>query len=261
MAGPNHNVMTKGVRRYGYTKSITRSSCTEAARTSHRSCGPGATISKEGDKGSGAALPPLRLQRRSVWKRQAVNWQATNAQPCSLFQLVFIGVGGTLAWQYYGGEAVRTWAPSLSSLLPASTMEPPAPTVTSTELKQQLKPMAIDLALVRRSEEQLAANQDTASKTRWRRPSRRCRLPSKRSVRKFRLRHHCRQHRSRYTFPPNRHNRQHSKSARVKKLGRVAKRYHPLAEDGRVMRPFAKTAIAGRLYLGDCLVRPPQSSA
>jgi hypothetical protein len=73
---------------------------------------------------------------------------------------VLIGVGATLAWQSYGGEAVRTWAPSLSSLLPASTMEPPAPAVTSTELQQQLKPMAIDLALVRRTEEQLAANQD-----------------------------------------------------------------------------------------------------
>jgi hypothetical protein len=73
---------------------------------------------------------------------------------------VLIGVGATLAWQSYGGEAVRTWAPSLSSLLPASTMEPPAPAVTSTELRQQLKPMAIDLALVRRTEEQLAANQD-----------------------------------------------------------------------------------------------------
>jgi len=73
---------------------------------------------------------------------------------------VLIGVGATLAWQSYGGEAVRTWAPSLSSLLPASTTEPPAPAVTSTELQQQLKPMAIDLALVRRSEEQLAANQD-----------------------------------------------------------------------------------------------------
>jgi hypothetical protein len=73
---------------------------------------------------------------------------------------VLIGVGATLAWQSYGGETVRTWAPSLSSLLPASTMEPPAPAVTSTELQQQLKLMAIDLALVRRSEEQLAANQD-----------------------------------------------------------------------------------------------------
>jgi hypothetical protein len=77
---------------------------------------------------------------------------------------VLIGVGATLAWQSYGGEAVRTWAPSLSWLLPASTMEPPAPAVTSTELQQQLqqqlRPMAIDLALVRRSEDQLAANQD-----------------------------------------------------------------------------------------------------
>jgi len=73
------------------------------------------------------------------------------------FLPVFIGVGGTLAWQYHGGEMVRAWAPSLGWLLPAS---PPGPAVTSTELQQQLKPMAIDLALVRRSEEQLATNQD-----------------------------------------------------------------------------------------------------
>ena len=73
------------------------------------------------------------------------------------FLPVVIGVGGTLAWQYYGGEMVRAWAPSLDWLLPAS---PPGPAVTSTELQQQLKPMAIDLALVRRSEEQLATNQD-----------------------------------------------------------------------------------------------------
>ena len=70
---------------------------------------------------------------------------------------VLIGVGCTLVWQSYGGEMVKAWAPSLGWLLPAS---PPGPAVTSTELQQQLKPMAIDLALVRRSEEQLAANQD-----------------------------------------------------------------------------------------------------
>ena len=70
---------------------------------------------------------------------------------------VLIGVGATLAWQSHGGEMVRAWAPSLGWLAPAS---PPGPAVTSTELQQQLKPMAIDLALVRRSEEQLAANQD-----------------------------------------------------------------------------------------------------
>ncbi len=70
---------------------------------------------------------------------------------------VLIGVGATLAWQYYGGEMMRAWAPSLGWLLPAT---PPGPDVTSTELQQQLKPMAIDLVLVRRSQEQLAANQD-----------------------------------------------------------------------------------------------------
>jgi hypothetical protein len=73
------------------------------------------------------------------------------------FLPVLIGVGGTLVWQYYGGEMVRAWVPSLGWLLPAS---PPGPAVTATELQQQLKPIAIDLALVRRSEEQLAANQD-----------------------------------------------------------------------------------------------------
>ena len=73
------------------------------------------------------------------------------------FVAIFIGIGGTLGWQYCGGEMVRAWAPSLDWLLPASL---PAPAVTFAELQQQLKPMAIDLALVRRSEEQLAANQD-----------------------------------------------------------------------------------------------------
>ena len=73
---------------------------------------------------------------------------------------VLIGIGATLAWQSYGGEAVRTWAPSLSSLLPASTMAPPAPAVTSAELQAQLNPAALDLAIVKRSVEQLAANQD-----------------------------------------------------------------------------------------------------
>ena len=73
---------------------------------------------------------------------------------------VLIGVGATLVWQSYGSEAVRTWAPSLSPLLPASTMSPPVPTVTSAELQEQLKPAALDLAMVKRSVEQLAANQD-----------------------------------------------------------------------------------------------------
>jgi hypothetical protein len=76
---------------------------------------------------------------------------------------VFIGVGGTLAWQSYGDaatEMVRTLAPSLGWLLPAATREAHAPAVTSVELQQQLKPVALDLAIVRRSIEQLTTNQD-----------------------------------------------------------------------------------------------------
>jgi hypothetical protein len=69
--------------------------------------------------------------------------------------LWFIGVGLTLGWQYYGHEMLQAWAPSW--LLPAS---PPGPAVTSAELQAQLKPMALDLAIARRSIEQLATNQD-----------------------------------------------------------------------------------------------------
>ena len=74
------------------------------------------------------------------------------------FLVVLIGVGGTLAWQHGDevAEMVRTWAPSLGWLLPVSTIKAPAPNVTTADLK----PVAIDLALVRRSIEQLGANQD-----------------------------------------------------------------------------------------------------
>ncbi len=79
------------------------------------------------------------------------------------FFAVLIGIGVTLAWQSYGDaatEVVRDWAPSLSWLLPVSTTKPSAPAVTSAEVQQQFKPLALDLAIVRRSVEQLAANQD-----------------------------------------------------------------------------------------------------
>ena len=74
------------------------------------------------------------------------------------FLVVLIGVGGTLAWQHSDKvtDMVRTWAPSLGWLLPVSTIEALAPTVTTADLK----PVAIDLALVRRSIDQLASNQD-----------------------------------------------------------------------------------------------------
>ena len=64
---------------------------------------------------------------------------------------IVIGVGATLAWQSYGGEMVRAWAPSLGWLLPTSP---------SAELQAQVKPVVVDLAIMRRSIEQLASNQD-----------------------------------------------------------------------------------------------------
>ena len=68
------------------------------------------------------------------------------------FSLVLlIGIGATLAWQSYGGEMVRAWAPSLSWLVPTSP---------SAELQALLKPVALDLAIMKRSLEQLASNQD-----------------------------------------------------------------------------------------------------
>ena len=62
-----------------------------------------------------------------------------------------IGVGATLAWQSYGGEMIRAWAPSLGWLVPVSP---------TAQLQAQLKPVALDLAIMKRSVEQLASNQD-----------------------------------------------------------------------------------------------------
>jgi hypothetical protein len=69
--------------------------------------------------------------------------------------VVLIGVGLTLGWQYYGREMFGAWAPSW--LLPASPLDP---AVTSAELQAQLKPMALDLAILSRSVDHLAASQD-----------------------------------------------------------------------------------------------------
>jgi hypothetical protein len=96
------------------------------------------------------------------------------------FIAVLIGVGATLAWQSHGDEAkqiVRTWVPSLGWLLPpdgpvssqnaALPQSPPvtqsttpASGITAGELVQQLEPITRDLAVVRRSLEQLAAKQE-----------------------------------------------------------------------------------------------------
>jgi hypothetical protein len=94
-------------------------------------------------------------------KRPSISRRLTRSLS-RFFLAILIGVAGTHTWQH-GDEVadfVRIWVPSLGWLLPVSTTKAPATAVTSTDLQQQLKPMAIDLALVRRSMEQLGANQD-----------------------------------------------------------------------------------------------------
>jgi outer membrane murein-binding lipoprotein Lpp len=114
-----------------------------------------------------------KSEKRSIGRRMS--------RSLARYSIVFlIGIGATLAWQSYGDEAmemVRTEVPSLAWLLPVSTAKPhpdgqasAAAVVTSAELVQQLKPMAVDLDIVRRSVqqlankvEQLAAKQDQMS--------------------------------------------------------------------------------------------------
>jgi hypothetical protein len=103
---------------------------------------------------------PRTSERRSIGRRIF--------RTLALFFIAtLIGVGVTLAWQSHGDEAkemVRTWAPSLGWLLPVSTTKLPpdgqvsaAAAATSAELVHQLEPMALNLAVVRRSIEQLDA--------------------------------------------------------------------------------------------------------
>jgi hypothetical protein len=136
--------------------------------------------------------PPLRAPRHDF-----LNDQFTSTKPsisrrmfralARFFIAVLIGVGATLAWQSYGDEAkqlVSNQAPWLGWILSASTTKSPsdgqvpaqdarlpqstpvaqipAPAlpVTSPEIRQQLQPIARDLAAVQRGVEQLAARQD-----------------------------------------------------------------------------------------------------
>ena len=79
---------------------------------------------------------------------------------------VLIGVGFTLAWQSHGEEAkdiARSWVPSLAWLLPVTNIDKPAETTTSPELMQQIKLIAVDVAILRRNLGQMATNQEQLS--------------------------------------------------------------------------------------------------
>ena len=72
--------------------------------------------------------------------------------------LVLAGVGGALAWRYYGGQATDMIG---GGALPGATNKPTAPPEGFAELQQQLKSIAADLSAVRHTlEQQSAANHD-----------------------------------------------------------------------------------------------------
>ena len=71
--------------------------------------------------------------------------------------VALVSVGTTVVWQSYGAGMGRAWAPTLGRLLPAA---PPSPGAISAEVQAQLKPVALDLAIMKRGVEQLATNQE-----------------------------------------------------------------------------------------------------
>jgi hypothetical protein len=76
---------------------------------------------------------------------------------------VLIGVGLTLAWPFYGDQAkefAATLAPSLTWLLPAENVKTAPEVTASSNLMQQMKLIAVDVAIVRRNLAQLAASQE-----------------------------------------------------------------------------------------------------
>jgi hypothetical protein len=115
----------------------------------------------------------LNEQRRRRSQRQNAVRQNTTRRPSIANRMirsasrflatVLIGIGLTLAWHSYPeqvNEMVATWAPPLASLLPAQSPKTSAEPAVSAELAQQIKLIAVDLAIVRRSIGQLAVNQD-----------------------------------------------------------------------------------------------------
>ncbi len=76
---------------------------------------------------------------------------------------ILIGVGLTLAWQFYGDEAkqlVRTSAPSLAWLVPGPDATAADAAANLNDLVRQMKLIAVDVAILQRSLGQIFSNQD-----------------------------------------------------------------------------------------------------
>jgi len=84
-----------------------------------------------------------------------------------LFSLaILIGIGATLGWQSYRDavtEIIVEQAPTLASLLPASTKKSLVSAATAPEIAQQLMPLTFGLDVMRRSVDQLTAKQEQIS--------------------------------------------------------------------------------------------------
>ena len=103
-----------------------------------------------------------RPQRQTAMKKPSVANRMVRSVS-RFFAAILIGVAVTLAGQSYSeqlNEMIAGWAPSLASLLPVQGSKQTAEGAASSELAQQVKLIAADLAIVRRSMGQLAANQD-----------------------------------------------------------------------------------------------------
>ena len=64
-----------------------------------------------------------------------------------------------------GAGATLIVFPPVAWLSPVSGTETPVPSLTAADLQEQLKPLAVDLALVRRRMEQLGSNLDQLART------------------------------------------------------------------------------------------------
>jgi hypothetical protein len=102
-------------------------------------------------RSSGFKNAQFRSDRPSIGRRVV--------RSVTLFMLAVVVAVGTLVCQSYSDEISRLFPP-FGWLFPVSTTKASAPNATTADLQEQLKPVAIDLALVRRSIEQLASNQE-----------------------------------------------------------------------------------------------------
>jgi hypothetical protein len=103
-----------------------------------------------------------RPQRQNAMKKPSVAYRMTQSVGRFL-AAVLIGVALTVAGQSYSeqlSEMITGWVPSLAWLLPAQSQKQTPEGAVSSEVAQQIKLIAADLAIVRRNMGQLAANQD-----------------------------------------------------------------------------------------------------